>query len=464
MVCLSYTFSDAAGLLREGWREEGFLFRLLRHLSSFQIISLSFLALIGAGTALLLLPVAVRSGEGAPLIVALFTAVSASCVTGLTLVDTASYWSPFGQAVILLLIQIGGLGVVTMAVAITVASGQRAKLLSRSTMQEALSLPQLGGIVQLLRFSLLATLSIELAGAALLYIAFLPDYGPVESLWLALFHAVSAFCNAGFDLMGDRSGGSLMAYAADPLVNIAICALIVLGGLGFLTLADLYKHGRHVRRWSFQTRAVLLMTVLLLFLPALLFYYGDFSGLSSGRGLAALFQSVTARTAGFNTVDIETMTEPSRLVLVLLMLIGGSPGSTAGGVKTTTVFTLFVALLSLLRHRRDLECLSRRISLETLQDAVAIASLYFLLFFAGTLLLSYGDGATVTDAMVETASALGTVGLSIGLTDRVSTLSQCVLMFLMYFGRVGALTLVYAFSRSRAVASRRLPQSKIAIG
>lgn len=440
------------------------MFRLLRRLSSFQIISLSFLALIGTGAALLMLPVATRDGGGAPLLVALFTAVSASCVTGLTLVDTASYWSLFGQAVILLLIQCGGLGVVTMAVAITVASGQRAHLLQRSTMQEALSLPQLGGIVRILRFSILATLSIELCGALLLYPIFSGDYGALKGAWLAVFHAVSAFCNAGFDLLGDRGGGSLMAYAANPVVNFTICGLIVTGGLGFLTLADLSANGWKPRKWSFQTRVVLLMSGILIALPALLFYGFDFADVGAGRGLVALFQSVTARTAGFNTVDIETMTEPSRVLLVLLMLIGGSPGSTAGGMKTTTVFTLFVALLSLLRHRSDLECLSRRIALETLQDAVAIASLYFLLFFGSSLLLSYVDGAAVLDAMLETSSALGTVGLSIGLTQRLSVPSQCVLMLLMYFGRVGALTLVYAFSRKRTAVACRLPQTKIAIG
>ncbi|MFC2638683.1 MAG: TrkH family potassium uptake protein [Mitsuokella sp.] len=436
----------------------------LRHLSSFQIITLSFIVLIGCGTGLLMLPIATQARISTDVLSALFTAVSASCVTGLVVVDTASHWSLFGQAVILLLIQIGGLGVITMAVAITVASGQKVGLMQRSTMQDALSLHQLGGIVRLLRFVLTFAAGIELCGTLLLFPVFFQDFGALDGLWMALFHAVSAFCNAGFDLMGTKGGGSLMAYVANPWVNVVIMALIVSGGLGFLTWADLHQNGLRIRRWRFQTKAILSMTAFLILFPAIIFYFGDMGFLADGRGLAAVFQAVTARTAGFNTIHIEDMTEAGKCMMVLLMFTGGAPGSTAGGIKTTTAFTLLVTALSILRYRLDIECFSRRISLETLQEAVAIFLLYAMLLFSSSIFFSYFDGAGMLDSLVETSSALGTVGLSIGLTERLSTPSKCLLMFLMYFGRVGALTLVYALHSKKSHLARRMPEGKLTIG
>ncbi|MFC2768643.1 MAG: TrkH family potassium uptake protein, partial [Mitsuokella sp.] len=434
------------------------------HLSSFQIITLSFIVLIGCGTGLLMLPIATQARISTDVLSALFTAVSASCVTGLVVVDTASHWSLFGQAVILLLIQIGGLGVITMAVAITVASGQKVGLMQRSTMQDALSLHQLGGIVRLLRFVLTFAAGIELCGTLLLFPVFFQDFGALGGLWMALFHAVSAFCNAGFDLMGTKGGGSLMAYVANPWVNVVIMALIVSGGLGFLTWADLHQNGLRIRRWRFQTKAILSMTAFLILFPAIIFYFGDMGFLADGRGLAAVFQAVTARTAGFNTIHIEDMTEAGKCMMVLLMFTGGAPGSTAGGIKTTTAFTLLVTALSILRYRLDIECFSRRISLETLQEAVAIFLLYAMLLFSSSIFFSYFDGAGMLDSLVETSSALGTVGLSIGLTERLSAPSKCLLMFLMYFGRVGALTLVYALHSKKSHLARRMPEGKLTIG
>ena len=403
---------------------DDFLVPFLRRLSSFQIITLSFIVLIGCGTGLLMLPIATQARISTDVLSALFTAVSASCVTGLVVVDTASHWSLFGQAVILLLIQIGGLGVITMAVAITVASGQKVGLMQRSTMQDALSLHQLGGIVRLLRFVLTFAAGIELCGTLLLFPVFFQDFGALDGLWMSLFHAVSAFCNAGFDLMGTKGGGSLMAYVANPWVNVVIMALIVSGGLGFLTWADLHQNGFRIRRWRFQTKAILSMTAFLIFFPAIIFYFGDMGFLADGRGLAAVFQAVTARTAGFNTITA----------------------------------------LSILRYRLDIECFSRRISLETLQEAVAIFLLYAMLLFSSSIFFSYFDGAGMLDSLVETSSALGTVGLSIGLTERLSAPSKCLLMFLMYFGRVGALTLVYALHSKKSHLARRMPEGKLTIG
>ena len=421
------------------------IFSLLRRLSSFQIIVLSFALLIGSGTLLLMTPWATQDGQGAALLPACFTAVSASCVTGLTVVDTASYWSHFGQLVILMLIQVGGLGVVTMAVAITVGMGQHVGLMQRSTMQDAISAQQIGGIVRMLRFVLKFTAGTELLGACLLLPVFARDYGWLQGLWMAVFHSISAFCNAGFDLMGPRGGGSLMAYAGDPLVNLTIMGLIMAGGLGFLTWADLSVNRLHWRRLTFQTRIILMMTVVLVAVPALVFFTQE-----PISGWQALFQSVTTRTAGFNTMDIETLS--------------GAPGSTAGGIKTTTAFALLMAMVSVLRMRGDVECQSRRIPMETVRQALAIFVMYALLFFGVSIAIGFVDHAEMIDAMVEVSSALGTVGLSIGLTEKLSPVSQVMLMLLMYFGRVGALTMIYALHKRQKAVPCRLPEGKLTVG
>ena len=435
------------------------IFSLLQRLSSFQIIVLSFAFLIGTGTLLLMTPWATQDGQGAALLTACFTAVSASCVTGLTVVDTAAYWSSFGQLVILLLIQVGGLGVVTMAVAITVGMGQHVSLMQRSTMQDAISAQQIGGIVRMLRFVLKFTAGTELLGACLLWPHFARDYGWLQGIWMAIFHSVSAFRNAGFDLMSSRGGGSLMAYAGDPLVNLTIMGLIVAGGLGFLTWADFSVNRLHWRKWTFQTRIILLMTALLVAVPALLFFTQE-----PISGWQALFQSVTTRTAGFNTMDIETLSEGSRCIMIILMLTGGAPGSTAGGIKTTTAFALFMTMVSVLRMRGDVECQSRRIPTETVRHALAIFVMYLFLFFGASIAIGYLDRAPMIDAMVEVSSALGTVGLSIGLTEKLSPLSQIMLMFLMYFGRVGALTMIYALHKRKKAVPCRLPEGRLTVG
>ncbi len=441
------------------------LFRLGQQLSPFQIIMLSFLLLIAIGTIALMLPVATRSGQGAPFLTALFTTVSAACVTGLTLENTALYWSWFGQLVILLLIQVGGLGVVTMAVAIVMASGRRIDLMQRSTMQEALAAPQLGGIVRILRFILKFTVLVECLGACVLFPVFLRDYGVENGLWMAFFHSISAFCNAGFDLMGNRGGGSLMSYAGDPLVNLTIMGLIVAGGLGFITWADIQLNRQYFSRYRLQTKIILLMTAGLILVPALLFFFLEFQDFPEEiRVFQALFQSVTARTAGFNTVDINLLSESGRLLLIVLMLVGGAPGSTAGGIKSTTAFVLLTSALASLRRKRDVTFFSRRIAEETNQQALTIFLMYLMLFVGSSWLISVVDGFGMLDCMVETASAIGTVGLSFGLTERLSAFSQVLLILLMYFGRVGALTMIYALNKRSIPVTGRMPQEKITVG
>ncbi len=440
--------------------------RLKRRLTSFQIIILGFSGVILLGALLLLLPFATRGSGRAPFATALFTSTSAVCVTGLVLQDTAAYWSPFGQAVILALIQIGGLGVVTVAASFAILSGKRISLMQRSTMQEALSAPQVGGIVGLTGFILRATVGIEALGALLMAPVFCRDYG-LRGLWLAVFHSVSAFCNAGFDLMGtnDAPFVSLTRYTGSLAVSGTVMLLIVIGGIGFLTWEDVARHRLQLRRYRLQSKVILATTALLIALPAALFFFRDLAGLPLGERLtASLFQSVTPRTAGFNTVPLDGMTEGGQAVLILLMLIGGSPGSTAGGFKTTTFAVLLADSFATFARRREPNLFGRRIGTETVRQASTVLILYLTLFFGGGLILHAAEGLPLRLCLFETASAVGTVGLTLGITPQLGTLSQAVLIGLMFFGRVGGLTLIYAAVSAKGQTGARLPLGQITVG
>ena len=350
------------------------VFRLKRHLTSFQIMILGFAGVILLGALVLMLPIATVQRVWTPFHEALFTSTSAVCVTGLVVQDTGSYWSAFGQTVILLLIQIGGLGVITGAVTFLMLSGRNITLKERSAMQDAISAPAVGGIVRLTRFILKGTFLVELLGALALLPAFCRDYG-LRGVWMSVFHSVSAFCNAGFDILGrtDSLYPSLTAYAADPLVNIVIMLLIIVGGIGFLTWDDVCTHGLHLRRYRMQSKVILSATALLITIPAVLFYLTDFADLPVGeRILASLFQSVTPRTAGYNTVDLTEMTDASQAVTILLMLTGGAPGSTAGGMKVTTLAVLIANAIAAFRRREDLQLFHRRLETSTVRNAAAI--------------------------------------------------------------------------------------------
>ena len=436
-----------------------------------QIIILGFLFLIAVGTVLLMLPVSTSGPDGTSFLDALFTATSATCVTGLIVQDTALYWSPFGQAVILLLIQIGGMGVVTMAVAIFIFAGRHISLKQRWVMQESISAPQVGGIVRQTRFILKTALAMEAAGAALLALRFCPQMG-VRGVWYAVFHSISAFCNAGFDLMGVRSGpcSSLTSYTADSLVNIAIILLIVLGGIGFMTWQDFREHKWHVRTMRLQTKVVLSTTAVLLVGGFLYFYFYEFRQtqwreLGAGeRFWAALFQTVTPRTAGFNTVDLSEMTQPSQLVTVFLMLVGGSPGSTAGGFKTTTLAVLLLTTAAVFRRRDTAHCFGRRLQEEAVHSATALLVIYLLLAMTGGILICCIDGIPLMGALFESASAVATVGLSLGYTGGLSAASRLILIFLMYFGRVGGLTVIYAVTTKGTGKVSQFPQERLTVG
>ena len=440
--------------------------RAHRRGSSSQIILLGFLSVILTGTLLLMLPFSSKAQGSVGFFNALFTATSATCVTGLVVLDTATTWTLFGQAVILLLIQVGGMGVVTISIAISVIARRRIGLSERSTMQASISAPQVGGIVKFTKFILFTTAVIELTGAALLAPVFIRDFGFARGLWYSLFHAVSAFCNAGFDLMGVNGPfSSMTAYAANPYVNLVLMALIVIGGLGFLSWHDLKENGRHWSRYRIQTKVVFSVTAVLIIVPTLYFFLCEYQDLPAGqRLLASAFSSVTARTAGFNTVDFGEMSETGQMAMIILMIIGGSSGSTAGGMKTTTVAVLLFSALSLFRQQQSTHLFRRRIPEETVRSAATLLLMYVVTSIFGAMAISSLEGVPMMTALFETSSAVATVGLSLGLTPSLHLPSRLIIIFLMYIGRVGGLTIIFAAVQQRKGNEERYPVEKITVG
>ena len=439
-------------------------------LSHTQIIALGFLILIGLGTLLLSLPVAAADGTRTPLLTALFTAVSASCVTGLVLQDTATYWSAFGKTVIILLVQIGGLGVITISTLFFLLLRRRVGLRQREVLTESINTTAVGDIMRLIRMILIGTAVIELAGALLLSIRFIPRFGPGKGAAYALFHSISAFCNAGFDLMGViEPYGSFTSYSGDWLVNLTLMALIVIGGLGFIVWDDLLKNGVKFRRYRFQTRLVLTSTAVLVFAGALLIWLMERGSTAAGlpsdeQILTSLFGAVTARTAGFNTVDTGAMSDGGKLVTMLLMFIGGSPGSTAGGIKTTTGAVILVMAASAVMHRDSPVILGRRIPGGVLHKAVAVVVINLGFALVGTMILCGVQGLPLTDALFECFSAIGTVGMTTGVTRELSTLSALTIALLMFAGRVGSVSFAMALIERRARPSVTYPTENLTIG
>ena len=435
-------------------------------MTSFQVIIISFFCLILVGTLLLMLPISSRQRCVTSFPDAMFTAVSATCVTGLVVKDTATYWSLFGQAVILTLIQIGGMGVITIGLAIIRASGRKIGLWQRSTMQESISAPQVGGIVKLTGFILKTSLIIELIGASLLAPVFCKDFGILKGIGYAVFHSVSAFCNAGFDLLGIRGHfSSLTSYHSNIYLNIVIMLLIITGGIGFLVWHDIGTYKHHLKKYSMQSKVVLLTSAVLIVLPAVYFFFCEYEDASFGnRMIYSVFQSVTTRTAGFNTTDLAAMEESGTAVMIILMLVGGSPGSTAGGMKTATLAVLFLSAITVFSRRNDVHCFKRRISEETVRSAGAVLFMYLVLFFTSGIIISRIENLPLLTCLFETGSAIGTVGLTLGITSTLSGISRAILMALMFFGRVGGLTLIYAALPSAESSKIKLPLEKITVG
>lgn len=445
--------------------------QLHRNFNGTRIVALSFGVIILVGTLLLMLPAASAAGASCGLMTALFTATSATCVTGLALVDTLTAWSGFGQGVILVLIQLGGLGFMTIITLFSLALHRRINLSERLVMVSTLNLNDMDGVVRLVRNALKTTFAVEGICAVILSLRFIPRYGLGQGLWKGVFISVSALCNAGFDLMGPEGGGSLSSFRGDPVVLFTVMFLIVFGGLGFFVWEDLHR----VRRWKglrLYSKLVLGMSGGLILVGAVYFLCAEFANPATlgplpvwQKVLNSLFQSVTLRTAGFTTIDQGGLYDSSIALSCLLMLIGGSSGSTAGGLKTVTIAVLLLSLRAGLRGRSEVTIRRRSVPTQRVLNALTLTLVVLVLFFAGSMTISLADRVPFLQAAFESASAIGTVGLTTGITAGLSPFSHVLLICLMYLGRVGILSFSIAFlTASRYPARIQYPTVDVMIG
>ena len=439
-------------------------------LNQVQYIALGFFFIILAGSLILTLPIASQSGEWTPFLDSMFTATSATCVTGLVVYDTFTHWNVFGQLVILLLIQIGGLGFITVGVGFSMALRRRIGLRQRDLLKESINAMEIGGIVKLLRKIFIGTALCEGVGALLLATRFIPEFGLVKGIYYSIFHAISAFCNAGFDLMGGQQPyASFTAYATDPVINITLMLLIIVGGLGFVVWSDVVLKRFRWKNYCLHTKMVISVTLLLIFGGALFLFLfeqgGTISGMSTGdQILASLFGSVTARTAGFNTVDTGALQPESKLLTIALMFIGGSPGSTAGGVKTTTIAVILIYVISNLRGESGCNVFHRRIGDEVIKRASMVFCLNLFLGLICVTLILATSNLRMSDVLFEVYSAISTVGMTTGITRDLNVVGRIVIMILMYCGRIGSMTFALSFVAKPETKGLSLPEEKITIG
>lgn len=439
-------------------------------LSPVQTIALGFIVMILIGTLLLMLPFASKSRESFGFFNSLFTATSACCVTGLVVADTWTQFSFFGQLVIILLIQVGGLGFMSVALIFSLALGKKMGLRERSVLMESVSSPSIGGVVPFMKRALLGTLAIEGTGAILLSIRFCPEFGFPEGVWYGIFHSISAFCNAGFDLMG-RFGqcSSLTHFRSDVYVNVVIMLLIILGGLGFVVWEDIRINRQHFSKYMLHSKIMLTTTALLIFVPAVLLFFMErncsMAGMSVGqRILASVFQSVTTRTAGFNTVDLASLSEGSSLLCDMLMAVGAGAGSTAGGMKVTTFALVIMGVWAFCRGKSEVEAFGRRIDSEQLKRAFRVAAYFVSLSLLGCFVILAAQPLQLKDVLFEVFSATATVGLTTGITQSLNAVSRVVIILLMYSGRMGSITVAMAVAEKKSFAKLQKPVEKIIIG
>ncbi|MBS6642362.1 MAG: TrkH family potassium uptake protein [Clostridiaceae bacterium] len=446
------------------------IFRFRNHLTQTQFIAYGFLGIILTGTVLLKLPFASKSGISPDWITCLFTATSASCVTGLIVADTWTQWSLFGQIVIITMIQIGGLGFITIGVFVSIILRRKIGLKTRGLMQESISTLQIGGMVKLAKKIIIGTACFEGAGAILLASRFIPEYGFFRGAFYGIFHSISAFCNAGFDLMGHQAQyTSFVNYYDDWIVNLVIMLLIIIGGIGFIVWDDLSQHKLKFRKYKLHTKIVLITTFVLVFGSAFLFYLFERNNLlvgmnTSGKILTSLFSSVTARTAGFNTVDTAALSDGSKLLTIILMFIGGSPGSTAGGVKTTTIVVLILYVVSNIRRTYGVNVFGRRLEDDSIKRASSIFTINLLLAMTASLVIMMVQPLSMTDVLFETFSAIGTVGMTTGITRSLLPVSRIIIILLMYCGRIGSLSFALSFTQRKKIAHVQQPVERITVG
>jgi trk system potassium uptake protein TrkH len=438
-----------------------------------RLLAVSFITIIIVGSVLLMLPVSSANQQRTGVVDALFTATSATCVTGLIVKDTPDYWSTFGKIVILLLIQIGGLGIMTFSISIALVFGAKLGLREKKAMGEILEFPSVGEVGKIIKFILQFTFIVEAIGFFLLFLRWWPYFGDAKkALYCSCFHSISAFCNAGFSLFS----ASLKDFVADPVINIIIMLLIVVGGIGFVVIFDLFRKGNFIREWRLRsprltvhTKIVLLMSFILIFAGFILFFIFEFDNVLIHEGIggklwASLFQSITPRTAGFNTVDISALKDVTLFIMIFLMFIGASPGSTGGGIKTTTFAVLVLAVVNMIRGRENLEIFNRSLPKKIVYKAVTIVVVSAFIVSTATALLLITQKESLIKLLFEATSAFGTVGLSTGVTFGLTGVGKIIVTVLIYIGRIGPLTLAYAVGRQSRILRREFPRARVMVG
>ncbi|WP_315117471.1 TrkH family potassium uptake protein [uncultured Clostridium sp.] len=438
-------------------------------LTPVQILALGFAVVIFMGTILLHLPIATQSGESTPLIDCFFVSTSATCVTGLITVDTGTHWNYFGKTVIMLLIEIGGLGFMSFATLIALILGKKITLKDRLIMQEALNSFSLQGLVKMAKYILLFTFSVQIGGALLFATQFIPEFGLAKGIYYSIFHSISAFCNAGFDLFGNFQ--SLTGYYDNTVIILTMSGLIIIGGLGFYVWHEIYNF-KTLKKLSLHSKIVLSVTTFLIVGGTILMFILEYNNPGTmkdmslkGKVLSSIFASVSPRTAGLNSISTSDMTTAGKFLTIILMFIGGSSGSTAGGIKVTTVGLLILAVISIVKGREDVEAFKKRIPKDTIYKSLAITVIGLGLVIFVTMVLSITEaGASLEYLLYEATSAFATVGLTLGLTTKLSFAGKIIIAFTMYAGRIGPLTLFLALSRKKTSSNIKYPEEKILVG
>lgn len=438
-------------------------------LKGVQILTLGFILVILVGALILTLPISTTSGESTNFLDALFTATSAVCVTGLIVVDTGTYWNMFGQTVIMILIEIGGLGFMSFTTLIAIILGKKITLRERLILQDAMNTFNIQGLVRMVKYVLVFTVSVQFFGALLFSTQFVLEYGLGRGIFYSIFHSISAFCNAGFDIFGNFS--SLTSYNSNAVVILVASALIIIGGLGFTVWSELYS-SKSLKKVSLHSKMVILMTTVLVLGGTVLMFLFENNNVNTiadmsfiDKVMNSFFAAVTPRTAGFNSIPTDGMTTAGQFLTIILMFIGGSPGSTAGGIKTTTIGILIVTIVCVIKGREDAEVFKRRFSKELVYRAFTLIFIGLSLVIVVTMLLSYTEkGASFMALFYEAVSAFGTAGLTLGLTSELSNIGKVLIIFLMYLGRVGPLTVVLSITRKRINSGIKYPEGKILIG
>ena len=441
---------------------------ILKKLSNSQILAGGFFIIILIGAVILNMGFSSAKGESIGFLDALFTSTSSVCVTGLIVADTGTYWSDFGKFVIMLLIQIGGLGFMTIATLGVIISGEKLSYSKKLLIQDSLSSEKTSDIIKFCKKIILVSLFIELVGAICLSIAFVPEFGFVKGICYGIFHSVTAFCNAGFDIMGNFS--SLTAYFNNPIVNISIMLLIILGGLGFSTIFDINRK-RAFKKFRLNTKIILITTAILIVIPTFLFFIFEMNNpktlgnMNLGeRILASLFQEVSPRTAGYNTIELSQMYDSTKFLTIILMFIGGAPASTAGGLKTTTFAIIIISVYCLFKQRSEIEIFGRTIPFKNLNKALVSLVIGFTLIITGTMIILSNSDFDFLTVLYEVTSAYATVGLTLGITTKLNAICKITLIILMFMGRVGSLTVLYSFIKTDSKKKYKYPKEEINIG